>query len=76
MIWPFSRFAAAATLVEGDALALIASHGASAYGEARARARDTTTIDGNRPPQHWHQVRSRVAQHIGKVTGADKYYRE
>ncbi len=80
VFWPFSRFAAAAAqaraLVDADALALIARYGDSAYGEARARANDTKTIDAARPPQHWHKVRSRVAHHTGKITGADKYFRD
>jgi hypothetical protein len=52
-----------------DAAALIAQFGASAYGEARRRAREASqdeVIDGNRPLGHWDRVRRVIGRKIGR----------
>lgn len=61
-------------LVEDDAVALIASVGASAYDEARTKAREERSrrvIDSYRPAGHWDKIRREIARRTGRQIGTD-----
>lgn len=61
-------------LVAEDAGALIDAFGASAYEQARTRAREARLgkmIDANRPRGHWDKVRSEIARRTGRIVGVD-----
>ena len=51
-------------LVAADVLAMIATHGTSAYHVASERAGDSRRgiLDLNRPPGHWNNVRREIAR--------------
>lgn len=62
--------ASAQTTAAEDAQALITRFGASAYDEARTRARETrlgNVIDGNRREGHWDRVRAEIARRTGRA---------
>lgn len=61
-------------VIQQDAVALIAAYGASAYDEARTRAREARlgrVLDGNRPLGHWDRVRREIARQTGRQVGID-----
>lgn len=57
--------------IAADARDLIARYGANAYIEARLRASEEGTIDGNRPPGHWREVRNDLAKLLSPEGGRD-----
>ena len=75
----FGRSDRMGSLVTQDADALMAQYGASAYDEARTRARQERLgqiIEGNRPAGHWDRVRREIAfrtERHGWVDTATRY---
>ncbi len=60
-------------LTVADAAALLDAFGPAAYGIARDRARDRTTIETGRPAGHWLRVKRETARATRKTVGLSGY---